>query len=311
MSENELVFCNSCGSKVSSVLVKNVFSRKGGIFNVEKCTRCGLAYLNPRPTNRKIYKYYSQKTYWGGDVKHEKSYSYLLHILLSRIRKGRILDIGAGTGLFLSIFKKDNWEISGVEFSKIAVDIARKHNGIILQKGDFLEKKFPANYFDVISLNNSLEHLYKPKETLLGVHRVIKKGGIVLITVPNLESIGFKFFRKNWYGIDAPRHLYHFTPATLSKMVSDCGLKVMQVKHGYWQHNFPILFESFRRYSSPRIKIEGSANYEQKSRFLEKNSIYQLIKNIVVVLSKVFFGIIAFLEPIFRKGEVFVMEVTK
>jgi hypothetical protein len=140
---------------------------------------------------------------------------------------------------------------------------------------------------------------------------VLKKGGIVLITVPNLDSVGSKLFKQSWYAMDVPRHLYHFTPSTLENMVINCGFKIVKIRHGYFYHNFPVLFESFRRHFSPRIQMKKDAGYDSRSMSLKKNLIYQLFKNIVVVLSKVAFVVIANIEPIFQKGEVIVLEATK
>ncbi len=306
------ITCDNCSSRSSSIFLKNIASVEGDeVFNIERCNRCGLAYVNPRPLKKNISDYYPQKDYWDKNADPRRAYSYLLGILRPRTKTGKILDIGAGTGLFLSLFKKNGWITIGVEVSETAVKIARKNYAVVLKKGEFANNKFPKNYFDVVTLNNVLEHLYNPKETLTKIRGVLKNGGIVLISVPNLESVGFKLFKKNWYGLDIPRHLYHFTPSTLKKMVIGCGFEVVNIHHGYWYHNFAALFESFRRFSSPRIKMKKSTNYKKINSDLKRNQIYQLIKNIIVIASKLIFCAITFFEPVFQRGEIFVLEAKR
>lgn len=308
----ETVICDSCSGKNTRIFLKNTSAVDNGeMFNLAKCSRCGLVYLNPRPLKKYIGKYYSSESYWDQKANPKKSYGYLLNIIKHKIKSGRVLDIGAATGLFLSNFKKGNWEIEGTDISKIAAKIAKNKYGLVIKIGDFLDIKYPTNYFDLVTFNNVLEHLYKPKETLVKVHKVLKKGGTVLITVPNLDSFGSKLFKNSWYALDVPRHLYHFTPSTLKKMIVDSGFKIVKVRHGYFYHNFPVLFESFRRRFSPRIQMKGKANYDNRSEALKKDSIYQLFKNTVVVLSKAVFIIVALLEPVIRKGEVIVLEAVK
>lgn len=308
----ETVLCNNCSSKKSHTFLNDIDAVDNNeTFNTVKCNKCGLVFLNPRPQKKYIGKYYSSENYWDKKANPKKAYKYLLNIINCKISKGRILDVGAATGLFLRNFKNKKWEIEGTDVSKIAIDYAKEKYGIKLKLGDFIDIKFQENYFDVITFNNVLEHVYKPKETLIKVHKVLKDGGMVLITVPNLDSIGLTLFKQNWYALDVPRHFYHFTPTILKKMLIESGFKDVKVRHGYFYHNFPVLFESFRKKFSPRIQMKNDANYDIKNMELKRNIIYQVFKNMVVIFSKAIFVVIAAVEPIFGKGEVIVLEATK
>jgi len=308
----ETVTCNNCSSKKSHTFLNNIDAVDNNeTFNTVKCSNCGLVYLSPRPQKKYIGKYYSSENYWDKKASPKKAYKYLLNIINSRVSKGRILDVGAATGLFLRNYKNKDWEIEGTDVSKIATDYAKKKYGIKIKLGDFLDIKYPDGYFDIVTFNNVLEHVYKPKETLIKVHKVLKDGGMTLITVPNLNSIGLTLFKQNWYALDVPRHLYHFDPKVLKKMLIDSGFNNIKIRHGYFYHNFPVLFESFRKKFSPRIQMKKDTNYFAKSTALKKNLIYQMFKNVVVIFSKAIFIVIAYIEPVIKKGEVIVLEATK
>jgi SAM-dependent methyltransferase len=119
--------------------------------------------------------------------------------------------------------------------------------------GDFLDFKFSKNHFDVVTLNNALEHLHDPATTLKAIEKVLKPNGLLLITVPNAQSLGWKIFGSSWYAMQPPRHLYHFTPQTLTSMVEHRGFEGQDINHWYWIHNFYSMFESFRHQYSPRF----------------------------------------------------------
>ncbi len=260
-------------------------------------------YLNPRPTKKYIGQFYPTESYWNDKVDPIRAYGYLYNLIFKDRKKRKILDIGAGNGLFLTEFKKRGWKTVGVEFSDHAVRQAKKF-GLKLKRGDFLDYKFPSNSFDVVTLNNVLEHLFKPQETLEKISKVIKKDGILVITVPNIESIGFQFFKRDWYGVDAPRHLYQFSLDTLGNMLSDCGFEVTKVFHGYWQHNYPILFESFRiRFSlTSKRKAEGVGKEGLVGRGRFSLDVFGV---------KVICWFVAKLEPLVKRSEVVVLAARK
>jgi 2-polyprenyl-3-methyl-5-hydroxy-6-metoxy-1,4-benzoquinol methylase len=262
----EFPSCDNCSSKAFTIVWNDItYWEYEGIFRIVKCTKCDLLYLHPRPSAKEISKYYPKESYWGRDVTKEKNvfnfirerenaFSPIYDIILKRKNTGAILDIGAGTGLFLSKFKDLGWKVDGVEFSKEAASFAKKAFKIGLKTGDFLEYKFPRNTYDVVTLNMALEHLYKPKETLMNLYEIVKENGLLVITVPNLNSVGVKLFKKNWRALDVPKHLYHFTEPSLKNMVKGAGFTVTGTNHWYWIHNYYTVFESFRFSLSPRFK---------------------------------------------------------
>lgn len=214
---------------------------------------------------KEIGNYYSPESYWGENItiknkaselvkEREYTFGSIYKKLLTTTKKGAILDIGAGTGIFLSKFKEKGWRADGVEFSSDAVKFAKKSFDITLKRGDFLDYSFPKNTYDVVSLNMALEHLYQPLETLQQIHKILKKNGVIVITVPNIDSVGFQLFKENWQALNLPRHLYQFSPSTLQNLIRSAGFRKKEINYWYWAHNYYTVFESFRFNLSPRFR---------------------------------------------------------
>jgi len=311
--------CNLCGSKRYAIVWDNTESwLSKGVFRIVKCRKCDLVYLSPRPTKNLIGKYYKPDSYWGIDLKRgnigeelerrDEAYDFLYKDIFKRKKAGSILDVGAGTGLFLTKFKERGWEIEGVELSSQACKFAKRNYDIDLRYGDLLAQNIPANYFDVVTLNGCLEHLHKPKETLVKINKVIKYEGLLVITVPNFDSIGRILFGKDWYALQPPTHLYHFTPRTLINILELSGFKTKTLKYNYWKHNYSILFESIRLLFSPKFKIskEGFTN-----KNLSKKSKRTFYLESMKLFTKVIVFIISALEPVLKKGEVITVYAEK
>src|SRR5205823_10757107 len=91
--------------------------------------------------------------------------------------------------------------------------------------------------FDVITMWHSLEHVHHPMKILREAHRLLVPGGRLLVAVPNIDSLPFRWFGSAWYGLDLPRHLTHFAPWTLHLMLERAGFRpgpMCMVRHSDW-----------------------------------------------------------------------------
>jgi 2-polyprenyl-3-methyl-5-hydroxy-6-metoxy-1,4-benzoquinol methylase len=242
MSDNENVMeareklkwvkCNLCGSEDFALLFEghDCLSFSPLIFKVRQCSRCGLVCLNPRPEN--IIHYYRE--YHKRSPEPEKD---IFHFLSSnRVKKikrfkkrGRILDIGCGFGNFLFQMSKEGWEVYGNDISQVACDSARTKFGLKnIYDGELLALNFPENFFDVITLWHVLEHLETPRETLQKIHRILKDDGLLIIESPDFSSPQSIFFKDKWQALELPRHLYHFSPKTLRKLLKSAKFEIVK-----------------------------------------------------------------------------------
>lgn len=146
------------------------------------------------------------------------------------IGEGRLLDVGCGTGKDLLRFREAGWQVTGVEISPYAAALARTRLGCEVVPGHFDEAPLEGRRFDVVRLSHALEHLPSPRRSLGKVHRLLCPGGLLWIEVPNAAGLERRIFRRHWFHWDLPRHLYHFTPTTLVRLLRDTGFRPRTVK---------------------------------------------------------------------------------
>lgn len=151
------------------------------------------------------------------------------------MQKGKLLDVGAGLGLFLSLAKENDWDVYGTEVSDYALSNLKSSLGPNIFSGFIEEVDIPSESFDVVTLWHVLEHTTNPLSCLTQVKRILKKNGLVFVAVPNTNSL-FLFFRKlfkreSQFLFDEKTHephLYFFSPKTLKEMVAKAGFKVIE-----------------------------------------------------------------------------------
>jgi 2-polyprenyl-3-methyl-5-hydroxy-6-metoxy-1,4-benzoquinol methylase len=143
---------------------------------------------------------------------------------------GRALDLGCGNGAYLLLLKKMGWDVIGVDMND---NVSRevKEAKIPVLTGELEELKLEENSFDLITLWHVLEHLHDPLKTLKLVHRLVKDDGILFVEVPNNTSALSRLFKSNWFAWDLPRHLCHFSPTSLSKMLNQAGFEITMIRH--------------------------------------------------------------------------------
>jgi SAM-dependent methyltransferase len=132
------------------------------------------------------------------------------------------LDIGCGDGAFLQSLKSRGWDVYGTETSAAACAIART-KGISVHEGELASADFPDRFFDVITLWHVLEHIPDPVAELDRIRRMLRDDGSLVIEVPNSDSPTLQFCGGQWYGLDVPRHLQHFSPSTLQHLLDSTG----------------------------------------------------------------------------------------
>ena len=136
----------------------------------------------------------------------------------------RLLDIGCGTGSFLSFMKKKEFDVFGVESNVKARKICLER-GIAVESS---ESKLASASVDGIFLWHVLEHLPNPEKSLATYRSILKSAGLLVVAVPNFESHDRIHYQQNWAALDVPRHLWHFTPKGLIKMAYESGFELLQ-----------------------------------------------------------------------------------
>jgi len=129
--------------------------------------------------------------------------------------------------------KHDKFVLYGIDVSIEACNIAKNKldNSAKIVNSELKQCNFPNNYFDVITLWHVLEHIRNPKEILIEIKRILKDDGIMIIGLPNINSMAFKIFKKYWIDLDIPRHYYHFSFLTISKLLTVTGFKINNINY--------------------------------------------------------------------------------
>jgi 2-polyprenyl-3-methyl-5-hydroxy-6-metoxy-1,4-benzoquinol methylase len=235
---NACPVCKHTSLKKSLVCTDYTVSKEN--FELTDCQNCGFRFTNPRPEAQDIGRYYQSEEYISHSDTNKglisKAYQTVRQItlrsklnLINEInggKAGNLLDIGCGTGYFLQTCKNAGWKVAGVEPDDNARRLAESQTGIKIET-DFLQAQYPEG-FDVITMWHVLEHVHKLDENLDKLKKLIGKNGYLVIAVPNHASYDAEKYGNQWAAYDVPRHLYHFTPSTMSLLAKKHKLKVVK-----------------------------------------------------------------------------------
>jgi 2-polyprenyl-3-methyl-5-hydroxy-6-metoxy-1,4-benzoquinol methylase len=140
--------------------------------------------------------------------------------------QGKLLDVGCGNGGFLATMQKLGWEVAGVEPDTKSANIASVELGLAVTVGTLEEAGFLPDSFNCITAHHTIEHMYDPISFLKESFRLLKPGGTLVVTTPNIPSLGHRVFRGSWRGLEPPRHLYLFSAKALGTCVEKIGYQL-------------------------------------------------------------------------------------
>jgi 2-polyprenyl-3-methyl-5-hydroxy-6-metoxy-1,4-benzoquinol methylase len=211
----------------------------GDLFTIARCRRCGLAQTMPAPSAAQLDRHYP-RGYHSTTKRYRGGLDRVLSVLQrSRIRSierlvggaGSVLDIGCGPGRLLNQMRARGWSTRGTERSPSAAQQARDVLQLDVRAQDVSDIVAEGTTFDAVVLWHVAEHLHAPLEAINGIARLLRPSGVLLIAVPNFASPEARLGRAGWFHLDVPRHLVHFTPATLGAMLSASGFETVKVTH--------------------------------------------------------------------------------
>ncbi len=235
--------------------IEEIFSAKdytvsGESFSIVKCKSCAVLFTQNVAEQNEIGRYYASENY----ISHSDTQVGLVNQLYHSIRKktlqnkknliknetgkshGNLLDIGCGTGAFLNIIKTNGWTTTGLEPDETARAKAKTLYGIEAQPSHNIFN-LPNKSYDAITMWHVLEHVHQLHEYLEQLKNKLTKRGKIFIAVPNYTSYDAQHYGQFWAAYDVPRHLYHFSPASMKNLVEQHGLSIKKIK--------PMWFDSF------------------------------------------------------------------
>ena len=125
----------------------------------------------------------------------------------------------------------DGWSVDGLEVSATVAARVERQSEIRVHIGTLPHADVGPCSHDAITMWSSLEHVHDPRTVVRAAREALRPGGLLLVSVPNIASWPFRVFGRAWYGLDLPRHLVHFTPATLARLLEGAGLRVCRIDH--------------------------------------------------------------------------------
>ncbi len=242
-----------CGRGERFLSAPDRFHGRETTYQLVRCTSCSLVWLlNPPEPEEMDYHYgidYHEAIETAGETHIEKRWRYPRKKLVEMVQGGTLLDIGCNSGGFLQTLKGPDWKLYGIEISPAQARRAEAKSGAQVFVGGILDAPFPESGFDVITGFHILEHVYQPREVIRKLWKWLKPGGILYLHVPNIEALEARIFRSYWYGLELPRHLYHFSPTSLSRLFAH--FQFDEILLGTLPHNH---IEASTRYVIDRIR---------------------------------------------------------
>ena len=235
-------------------------------FEIMVCEECGLLYTTPKPFDEKIGDYYKSDEYYSHQENKKgfiprvyeavKSVNLKHKIAIATQGKepGRLLDIGCGVGDFLHFAEQNGWQCTGAEPSDDASSIAKKRIKAEIMLPKDLEK-LPDESFDVITMWHVLEHVSDLQWQVNQLNRLLKKGGRLVIALPNFRSYDAQYYKDKWAAYDVPRHLNHFSQDSIAKIFNINGLIQNQTQKLVWDAFYiSFMSEKYRQKSLPLLR---------------------------------------------------------
>lgn len=263
----------------------------GETFGLYRDEKLDMLITFPKPNENELHKYYESEEYIshtdGRGSLFELVYQFIKGFALKKKvnlindlhpNKGKLLDIGAGTGDFLALAKTKGWETTGIEPSQKAKTIALKKGVTFASSTEVIEK----GSFDVITMWHVLEHVPDVEKQIKELKRLLKPDGTIIIAVPNFRSFDAKYYRRFWAAFDVPRHLWHFSKKAIKQLFLKEKMKVEKI--------LPMKFDAFyvsllsEKYKTGHMNLIKAfyiglkSNYKAKKRFQYSSLIY-VIKN--------------------------------
>jgi 2-polyprenyl-3-methyl-5-hydroxy-6-metoxy-1,4-benzoquinol methylase len=258
--------CRICKNTEMKPILSGLQTRLGEVYSLMQCSNCTFISTHPLPGPKVLKRYYDQD-YWqdsGGKSAGllDTFFKLRMYGILKAIKKmvppgSRVLDWGAGDGSLLRLLEAEGFDGVGIDFYSTESSDQKLINSSIQ------DAPFQDGSFDAITSFHVLEHIDKPVSSIKKAIQLLKPGGILIFEVPNVESFGFKLFKENWYPLDIPVHINHFSRTVLERILDIVGSnQILRIDHFSHRHSpSSILLSIFPAISPLRVRAKHSGRF--------------------------------------------------
>lgn len=209
------------------LLAPDRYHKRSEQYHLQRCKTCSCVWLSDPPQPEEMAFHYGPDYYRGIATAGEapKRWSKQGVVISGYKQSGDILDIGCSSGGFLGTLKRGSWGLYGIEIAAEMAVRARANTGAEVFVGDALSAPFTPESFDVVTCFDVLEHVYDPLGLLRKAQEWLRPGGIFYTMLPNIDSWEARMLGSYWYGLELPRHLFHFSPSSLRAAMESVGFE--------------------------------------------------------------------------------------
>ncbi len=244
-----------CGNEIVEQLQVSVYK-------VFRCSECHVEFLDPQPAPEILAKVYSASYFFSEregvsetDVlrlKRRTAELYINKLLSMRDgQRGRLLEIGCGSGDFLLQARDSGFQVRGIETSEHAAATANRRLGVeVVECGEVDTVALPDGEFDVAAFSDVIEHVRDPQGFLQRVHRCLRPGGLVFIVTPSTDNWSRRLMGKRWMEYKT-EHLFYFDRRSLERLLTECNFGTVQFHRNFKTLSFNYVRAHFRRYPIP------------------------------------------------------------
>lgn len=280
--------CPNCGEPSATTVRKGVSDSRHGLvegIDLVECNRCDLVRTDPRPSSESIPLCYPDDyssheeppPLAAADSLRGRARDMVAALRRRRwggfppadLEPGEALELGAGVGSALITLQELGWSVTMVEPSRDAAELARRRLGLAAERVHVCsaeDAEFPDGSFDLVVMMHVIEHLVDPRGVIEACFDWLRPGGTLIVECPNFASLESRIFGRYWLALDVPRHLTHFTGATLRALLEGAGFE--------WQAQIP---RSHMPWWSLRNALRRGRYHEPPSTYERRSTLRRVV----------------------------------
>ncbi len=275
MEEINCIFCNIHSDLV--VIEENGFKGK-------KCPSCGLIYISPRPCSEEMlirycddpdHSYTNADSQLGFGMSKKLQAKHTLKIIKKYIKKGSMLELGAGAGYFLAEAKKHGFKVYAIELNKIESRFITNKLRICCENSPLNEQSFNGKKFDIIYHCDVLSHFHDPIDQFKKINNKLEKNGIMVFETGNIADVDMAYY-KYCPSFDYPDHLYFFGESTIQKLLETNGFELVKI----YRHSIMLPMFIEKKLWKMRNSLKGTRNISHMVSDVDKFNIKRLVRSI-------------------------------